>query len=282
MSAALVSCMFQPMIHDYRDDLESSLWVLVWLFLMYSPCSDQEQATLFLKDTLDGSITNDKGSFNKADWLKGGTFPQKVTFDNRPALDQLVSDLVHLFACRYEQPLTSQELEAVNRLQQMLQIDPKGFEAMMLDDHKPLRIARGLKSLENHEATINMYTKALTAQEWGSADPAQKQNLRPNELSPTQKTKSDWVTTVIFDSAEHGASRRMSVDGSYESSPTQKMKSDCSATVILDSAEHVDGSCSDPSEGSHSDLSDVEIILKADLDSSEGSTYGDQTVAGSP
>ena len=116
MSAALVSAMFKPMTHTFVDDIESSLWVLMWIFLMYSSCSNKDQAILFLDNTLEPQTQNRQGGYNKADWLKGGTFSNKVFFDGWPALDGLVKQLAHLFGSRYEPPLDKSDQETLKKM----------------------------------------------------------------------------------------------------------------------------------------------------------------------
>ena len=51
MSAALVSQTTQQ--HVLKDDLESLIYVLLWVALMCSETSNPEQAVLFLKTVLD-------------------------------------------------------------------------------------------------------------------------------------------------------------------------------------------------------------------------------------
>ena len=102
---ALVSAMFKPTTHTFVDDIESSLWVLMWILLMYLSSSNKDQAVLFLDHTLEPQTQNRQGGYNKADWLKGGMSSDKVFFDRWPALDGLIKQLTHLFGCRYEPPL---------------------------------------------------------------------------------------------------------------------------------------------------------------------------------
>jgi hypothetical protein len=72
MSSRLIN---QPGVqHDFRDDLESSLYVLLWVVLMYSEVSDRDQVPLFLASVLDPQSYNNKGSFAKEDFLKGQSF----------------------------------------------------------------------------------------------------------------------------------------------------------------------------------------------------------------
>ena len=81
MSAALVmdNCATQTFV----DDLESVLYVILWLVLMYSPSSmTVEQLTAFVHGILDPKQYSGMGGTTKADFLKGCTVLQGITFPN--------------------------------------------------------------------------------------------------------------------------------------------------------------------------------------------------------
>jgi hypothetical protein len=80
MSAALIS---QPAgQHRVKDNLESLIYVLLWVALMYSETSNPEQAVLFLKTVLDQQPFRNVGSFEKAHFLIARTFLHLVKFVN--------------------------------------------------------------------------------------------------------------------------------------------------------------------------------------------------------
>jgi hypothetical protein len=68
MSARLIGKMGGS--HDFRDDLKSSIYILLWVALMYSACSDREPVPAFLEGALDPQPRSN-GGYSKADFLKG-------------------------------------------------------------------------------------------------------------------------------------------------------------------------------------------------------------------
>ena len=88
--------------HDFRDDLESSIYVLLWVTLMYSSCSDVGQVALFMEGVLDPQPHETGSGLGKADCLQGRSFLKQVNFPNRPNLHELIDKLAQLFAVRYE------------------------------------------------------------------------------------------------------------------------------------------------------------------------------------
>src|ERR1700720_4243143 len=75
--------------HDLRDDLESSLYILLWLTL---ECSNSKQVPLFLAGVLDPqphapkSPDRKTSGLAKPGFVKGRTFITEVTFPSHPAL----------------------------------------------------------------------------------------------------------------------------------------------------------------------------------------------------
>jgi hypothetical protein len=117
MSGKLVGLMSEQ--HDFKDDLESSLYLLLWLTLVYSECSNSEQVPSFLAGVLDPqphapkSPDHKTGGFAKPDFLKGRTFLTEVAFPGCPVLDSLFYQLAWLFVIRYEdQPSSDKRLVA--------------------------------------------------------------------------------------------------------------------------------------------------------------------------
>jgi hypothetical protein len=101
MSASLVMNNNAP--HTFVDDLESVLYVIIWLVLMYSPNSmTVEQRTAFMQGVLDPKQYSGTGGTTKADFLKGRTVLQNIIFQDRPLLPGLLLELATLFAVRYE------------------------------------------------------------------------------------------------------------------------------------------------------------------------------------
>jgi hypothetical protein len=101
MSSALI-CNMATHVHDFRDDLELSIYVLLWVTLMYSDPSNRDAVGAFLVNVLDPQPIGGTGGFSKADFLQGQTFLKHVNFPGRPMLYKLISELAQLFAVRYE------------------------------------------------------------------------------------------------------------------------------------------------------------------------------------
>ena len=76
MSADLIDQMNgKHTTHTLEDDLESSIYVLMWMTLMYSETSDKSQVPSFLSGVLNPKPYG-PGGFSKADFLKARTFLQ--------------------------------------------------------------------------------------------------------------------------------------------------------------------------------------------------------------
>jgi hypothetical protein len=85
MSAALISELMGQ--HGVRDDLESSIYVLLWVASMYSETSNLEQVALFVKTVLNQLPLGGVGPLSKRDFLIARTFLGLVKFLHQPALD---------------------------------------------------------------------------------------------------------------------------------------------------------------------------------------------------
>jgi hypothetical protein len=88
MSARLISNMEGE--HDLQDDLESSIYVLLWMVLMFSECSDKSRVPSFMEHVVDPQPHGNIGGFRKVDFLQARTFLKVVKFSHRPALDELL------------------------------------------------------------------------------------------------------------------------------------------------------------------------------------------------
>jgi len=171
MSAALVMNNGAP--HTFVDDLESVLYVIIWLVLMYSPNSmTVEQRTAFVQGVLDPKQYSGTGGTTKADFLKGRTALQDITFQDRPSLPSLLLELATMFAVRYE------ILPANN---------PVILAALQI--HHQQRI----EHLRSHEYIIKLISDAIQdPQMWPMDDAAVQQRL----LVPTGAKKR---TKTLYD-----------------------------------------------------------------------------------
>ena len=78
MSARLIGNMEGQ--HDLQDDLESSIYILLWMALTYSECSDRSPVPSFMECVIDPPPRGKTGGFGKVDFLRGRTFLRRVTF----------------------------------------------------------------------------------------------------------------------------------------------------------------------------------------------------------
>lgn len=78
MSASLVGLLDIPQC--LMDDLESTLYVLLWITIMYSPCSDSSIILGFLDHTLDPQVMAKTRYLEKLYFLENGAFFDNVKF----------------------------------------------------------------------------------------------------------------------------------------------------------------------------------------------------------
>ena len=78
MSAALINQ--KGVQHNFKDDIESSIYVLLWVILMYSEVSDRDRVPSFLSEVFDPQPHGPFGGYGKLDFLKGRSFLDDVQF----------------------------------------------------------------------------------------------------------------------------------------------------------------------------------------------------------
>ena len=182
MSAGLIS---GSPTHDFKDDLESSVYVLLWTTLMYSVVPNKSLVQSTLSNVLDPEPYESKGGVTKIDYLKGGTFMDRVEFPDRPALHQLLSRLGKLFAVRYENKPTEPEREAAQQV----------FNAGLIDAYNlsyACQYDLRWEQLNSHDATIQLFETALQDRSaWPDGDVAEEQNFG-SKKSTRPVTKSCW------------------------------------------------------------------------------------------
>lgn len=183
-------------VHDFIDDLESSLYVLLWTIVMYSKVSDPDMVPSFLSGVLDPLPCNSRGGVTKKDFLKGQSFLQEVKYPGREKLSDLIIGLAGLFQVRYGKTPTKDEREEYHELLSVLQDNPalqdayaKNSFCQQYDD--------GLAKLKNYDATIALFDTALSDRsEWPDNDPPNKQPYG-SMAQPGYFIKSGWGTTGI-------------------------------------------------------------------------------------
>jgi len=96
MSAGLISQ--KSVQHDFRDDLELSIYVLLWMTLMFSEVSNNAIVPTFLSNVLDPWPYSNNGSHGKMDFLCGHTFLSNIEFPDQTELLTLVVKLASWFS----------------------------------------------------------------------------------------------------------------------------------------------------------------------------------------
>jgi hypothetical protein len=276
MSSKLISQ--QNWQQDFRDDLESSIYVLLWVTLMYSGCSDQEHVAPFMEGVLDPQPHCGGGGLGKADFLQGKSFLKQVSFPNRPALHGLIDHLAGLFAVRYER---EPDIKARERFQQALfraqdQPEQRDFLYEISD------IAwydQRVNMLKGHEATIELFDKALADHsQWPAADGAVKQDIYTNTRSrrpASQMLKTGWSTTLIiremdsdYDSSdvdnEEDPFQIVNADTSSETTDSDQMTAENILPSIVDA--DISSETADPDQMTAEDNNSmVPSIVDADI-----------------
>ena len=261
MSSKLISQ--QNWQHNFRDDLESSIYVLLWVTLMYSECSDQEHVAPFMEGVLDPQPHCKGGGLGKADFLQGKSFLKQVSFPNRPTLHNLVDKLAGLFAVRYE---GAPEIDARQRFQQALsrvqdQPEQRDFIYEVSDvAWYDLR----MDMLKGHRATIELFDKALACRlQWPDADGVVKQDIYINTCSrrgASQMLKTGWSMTHVIHE----------IDSTYDS---------CNVDNEEDPFQIIDADTSSDTTDSNQMIADSILPSIVDADISSETTNSDQMSA---
>lgn len=157
MSGKLIS--EKEHVHNFNDDLESTIYILLWVALMYSKCSNSPMAAGFLEIVLDTQPHSTSTYASKPDFLMGRQFLRDVKFVDRPCLDNLLDQLTKLFAVRYHCQPEEDARKAENAWGQLLKENP-GLQSIY--DALPIvQYDRRIKILKDHEETINYFEEAL-------------------------------------------------------------------------------------------------------------------------
>jgi hypothetical protein len=183
--------------HTLQDDLESSIYVLIWMTLMYSETSDKSQVPSFLSGVLDPKPFGPTGSYGKADFLKARTFLQRVKFPGRAALHNLITQLAELFAVRYEDEPTKSQYDVADFLLKNVTNSPDALEFQRAYEETPAFLYhRRMEHLSGYQYTISLFQDALRDRaSWPVDDFAVKQDIQ-SKPPPQQVIKSGWDTAV--------------------------------------------------------------------------------------
>ena len=186
MSAGLISGKTQ---HDFRDDLESSIYVLLWTTLMYSVIPEESLVLSTLRGVLDPQPYENLGGVAKQDYLRGGAFLDKVQFPDWPKLHELMSRLRRLFAVHYEKVPTIEHKAAEETIR------AAGLDELLKESYAAQYSLR-TSQLENHDATIKLFEEALKDHsQWPCHDVAVLQKFNDSKPRPQPMTKTGWRTS---------------------------------------------------------------------------------------
>ena len=182
--------------HDFQDDLESSIYVLMWMTLMYSEVSERGQVEPFLSNTLNPPSYDDLAGFARQDFLKGQSFLQHVKFPGRPALHSLICNLADLFRFRYLPEPSNQLRQEYEVLHQLVLAGPVN-EAMKVAYRKdPYRLhIEAMANLSGHTATIKFFNAALSDRNNWPTDDLPKDQAHRRLNDPI--VKSHWRSTRV-------------------------------------------------------------------------------------
>jgi hypothetical protein len=186
--------------HTFKDDLESTVYILLWVALMYSKCSDSQKVTGFIGFVLDGQPRNDSGTYTgKTEFLRGQSFLDSVKFPGRPRFDALLAQLATLFAVRYEPEPSVKDLDAAKKLEGQLDAIPELLEAY--NELPVVKYRRRHAGLKTHDLTIEYFEKALECRgDWPSDDRAEKQyfsNKTLNSRIPKLKSRAGSTAMAV-------------------------------------------------------------------------------------
>lgn len=215
MSARLISAMAGQ--HELQDDLESSIYVLLWMALMYSECSNKSQVPSFMECVIDPPPRGTTGGFAKADFLKGRTFLKNVKFPHRPNLNKLVDQLAQLFSARYDKPDSADELHTA-KLRELSTRDPT-FTSIYKSS-RYFQYQERISLLASPAGTISLFNDALRDRSQWPDDPAVKQDIFEKTLSPLLAIKTGWRTSLEagIDDCHEAVQLDAEEEGGYERS----------------------------------------------------------------
>jgi len=183
--------------HTFQDDLESTIYVLLWLILLYSETSDRDQVPPFLSGVLDPQPRKTSGGHSKADFLQGRTFLKNIRFPGRSALHCLIDELACLFAVRYTDEPSQAEIYAAETLKVAVKENPARFTSVY-EATNYFSYHKRMGAL-NHQYTIARFEEALgKTTEWPENDNAVKQQFQMGtSFNHNLVTKTEWDTTLF-------------------------------------------------------------------------------------
>ncbi|KAG2095105.1 uncharacterized protein F5147DRAFT_778800 [Suillus discolor] len=180
MSAHLVEN--EDTTHDVEDDLESSLYVILWVALLWTktyltvPARSLLMKQVFEVDELEGVGSSTKSAFlNSRTQLRGDVF-----IDRKP-LDRLILALTELFALRYIVVTREQQDAYDQTCEHMEKTDATNMTFIMnlLKANPAYKLKTDMEILKSHNRIIEVYDFHLQLEGWPQ-DPPVEQILTSN------------------------------------------------------------------------------------------------------
>ena len=186
MSAALVAWLSTE--QNLMDNLESILYVLLWMGIMYSPCRDKEAVSAFINHCLNPLVSPNSNYTGKIDFIMSRTLFSIIRFPDRDGFLTLMDNLGSIFvACdrsimqhRPEQELAAQEdLSTYYAIIQVAAQDPKNILLQNLLHNNPIhKDFQSMEKLQSHSYIIELFTTLVNDDsKWTNDPPASVQDV---------------------------------------------------------------------------------------------------------
>jgi hypothetical protein len=190
MSAGLVA---GNQTQDNRDDLESSLYTLLWVAVMYLKCPNPDRVVGLLNEIFEPH-PGIRVTGSKEDFLQGRSFLKVKLFPDPPALFKLVRGLAVLFASRYhdgDEPSNTQETGDANS-------SPTSTTSVSEYNQ------RTSSQLIDHSAVIKLFDAALQDRsEWPVNDAAERQQYHGSKkVLDGLELKTGWCTIQYVETSK--------------------------------------------------------------------------------
>ena len=170
MSAALLHD--NSKCNKLEDDRESCLHVLTWTALRFTDHTISGGGTSRFFRAFDEQYQDKdgvRGGDLKKGFLLGRDIPRVIKFDPRPHLDALVRELTEVFAARYEEPPSAEQISQLQRLRD------KGLTDDELGNDVVLNYEKRMASLKSPSWLVDTSRHHLDSEPWPLSDKAQGQ-----------------------------------------------------------------------------------------------------------
>ena len=195
MSAALLQN--NKKCNELEDDRESCLHVLTWTALRYT------NHTISQGD-LKGLLRPFDEAYEENDSVKGGKLkkgsllerdiPERVKFDGRPHLDELIAELTETFAVRYEKKPSEKRIREFER--------SRDSGASVVNDIVFIHRER-MDSLKRPGWLVETFKRHLDPGSWPTSDSAVEQSIDPRKRRRTgQGSRSHSVIASTFEQSD--------------------------------------------------------------------------------